>query len=131
MKKQLNTIFEESKRSTPERRKSGSGLYHVYMVQLEDRVWDDSRKFRDRNPHIGPHERPLACYYVGASSDPVSRVATHLAGVASTRSNRYVHRYFRSVLYSVCSAPTWNEIALAETSVAEALRSQGCAVWYA
>ena len=61
--------------------------YHVYVVELDDRVWNQ-RRFRDANPGCDVGKPFL---YVGMTGlDPDLRFDRHKAGI---QANRYVQDY--------------------------------------
>jgi len=65
----------------------GAHRYQVYVVELDDRVWNEPR-FRRANPD-GDVTRP--CLYVGMTGlDPDLRFDRHKAGI---QANVYVQRY--------------------------------------
>src|SRR5260221_719045 len=79
------TIRPQSSRDMPARR--GKLRYYVYVVALDDTVWNEAR-FRRANPEYR-FERP--CVYVGMTGlDPDLRFDRHKAGI---QSNRYVRDY--------------------------------------
>lgn len=100
-------------------------MYHIYVVQLDDKCWDNEPRMRERNPHIDG--RPNKCYYVGTSSDPAKRMREHLQGEA--RSNRMVEMYTVAVDHHYARCKDWDESVQLERSVAQELREGKNAVW--
>ncbi len=109
--------------------------HHVYVVELDRRIWTDSWKFRQANPHFkGLRE----CLYVGMSSlTPKARLNKHLNGARSKRGvkisswvvERY-GRYLRPSLYAHLNPLTLGDARSLERRLAERLRRQGYAVWW-
>jgi predicted GIY-YIG superfamily endonuclease len=102
--------------------------HHVYVVELDDRVWNIGR-FRRANPdyRLG---RPFV--YVGMTgTDPDLRFDKHKAGI---RSNRFVERYglrLLPALYEVYNPMPYDGAKEMEVELAIALREQGYGVWQA
>ncbi len=102
--------------------------HHVYVVELDDRVWNEP-SFRRANPDhvIG---RPLV--YVGMTGlDPDLRFDRHKAGI---QANRFVFEYGLRLLpdvYAVYNPMPYNGAGDMEVELAIALRQKGWAVWQA
>ena len=102
--------------------------YHVYVVELHDRVWNQKR-FRDANPgcDIG---KPFL--YVGMTGlDPDLRFDRHKAGI---QSNGYVQEYgvrLRPDLYAVYNPMPYQAACEMEVELGIALREKGYGVWQA
>jgi hypothetical protein len=102
--------------------------YHVYVVELDDRVWNVAR-FRQANPdyRLG---RPFV--YVGMTGlDPDLRFDKHKAGI---QANRYVKDYgLRLVpeLYQRYNPMRYQAAREMEVELGIALRSAGYGVWQA
>ncbi len=102
--------------------------YHVYVVELDDRVWNHAR-FRRANPeHI--MGKPLV--YVGMTGlDPDVRFDKHKAGL---QANRFVQDYgvqLVPALYQRYNPMSYTEAQRMEVELGIALRSRGYAVWQA
>jgi hypothetical protein len=106
----------------------GAHRYHVYVVELDDRVWNEPA-FRRANP-AADATRP--CLYVGMTGlDPDLRFDRHKAGI---QANRWVHRYGLHLvpgLYAVYNPMPYDGAREMEVELAIALREQGYAVWQA
>jgi hypothetical protein len=102
--------------------------YHVYVVELDDRVWNEPR-FRAANPDHA-HARP--CVYVGMTGlDPDLRFDRHKAGV---QANHYVQAYGLRLLpplYAVYNPMPYEGAREMEVELAIGLREAGYAVWQA
>ncbi len=102
--------------------------YHVYVVELSDRVWNVAR-FRAANPdyRLG---RPFV--YVGMTGlDPDRRLDKHMAGI---QSNRYVRDYGLRLLprlYEVYNPMPYEGAREMEVELAIGLREAGYGVWQA
>ena len=102
--------------------------HHVYVVLLDDRVWNEPA-FRRCNPDhaIG---KPLV--YVGMTGlDPDRRFDCHKAGV---RANRFVQRYGVRLLpevYAVYNPMPYEGAREMEVELAIGLREKGWGVWQA
>jgi hypothetical protein len=105
-----------------------SHRYHVYVVELDDRVWNEAR-FRRANP-----DRRLgsACLYVGMTGlDPDLRFDRHKAGI---QANRYVRDYGLRLLpqlYAVYNPMPYAGAREMEVELAIGLREAGFGVWQA
>lgn len=102
--------------------------YHVYVVELDDRVWNHAR-FRRANPeHI--MGKPLV--YVGMTGlDPDVRFDKHKAGL---QANRFVQDYgvqLVPALYQRYNPMSYAEAQRMEVELGIALRARGYAVWQA
>lgn len=102
--------------------------HHVYVVELDDRVWNDAA-FRRANPdHV--LGRPFV--YVGMTGlDPDLRFDRHKAGV---QANRYVHAHgvrLLPALYEVYNPMPYRAAQDMEVELAIALREKGWGVWQA
>jgi hypothetical protein len=102
--------------------------HHVYVVLLDDQVWNEP-SFRRSNPDhtIG---KPLV--YVGMTGlDPDRRFDSHKAGV---RANRFVQRYGVRLLpevYAVYNPMPYDGARDMEVELAIGLREKGWGVWQA
>ena len=102
--------------------------HHVYVVLLDDRVWNEPA-FRRANPDhaIG---KPLV--YVGMTGlDPDARFARHKDGI---RANRFVQRYGVRLLpevYAVYNPMPYEGAREMEVELAIGLREKGWGVWQA
>jgi hypothetical protein len=102
--------------------------HHVYVVELDDRVWNAAR-FRRANPdyRLG---MPFV-YVVMTGLDPDLRFDRHKAGI---QSNRYVRDYgLRLVpeLYEVFNPMPYRGAQDMEVELAIGLREAGYGVWQA
>ena len=102
--------------------------YHVYVVELSDRVWNEGR-FRRSNPEyrLG---RPFV--YVGMTGlDPDLRFDKHKAGI---QANRYVRDYGLRLLpglYAMYNPMPYEAAREMEVELGIALRAAGYGVWQA
>ena len=104
----------------------GRPHYHVYVVQLDDRVWNAAR-FRRANPD---HEPGKPLVYVGMTGlDPDVRFDKHKAGI---QANRYVQEWGLRLLpglYERYNPMSYDEARSMEVELAIALRRAGYGVW--
>lgn len=110
--------------------------YYVYVVELNKRVFTDSRKFREANPQFNG---VLECLYVGVTSKtPKERFQQHKNGALSKKghdlSSSLVKKYgtyLRPSLYNHIGPLNTREQALnAEKQLALELRRKRYAVWF-
>jgi predicted GIY-YIG superfamily endonuclease len=100
--------------------------YHVYVIELDDRVWN-SAKFRRCNPEyqIG---QPFV--YVGMTGlDPDTRFDKHKAGI---QANKFVTEYglrLLPVLYEKYNPMPYQAAKEMEVELAIALQAKGFGVW--
>jgi predicted GIY-YIG superfamily endonuclease len=100
--------------------------YHVYVIELDDRVWN-SAKFRRCNPeyHMG---KPFV--YVGMTGlDPDTRFDKHKAGI---QANKFVTDYgvrLLPVLYEKYNPMPYQAAKEMEVELAIALQAKGLGVW--
>ncbi|WP_399682183.1 hypothetical protein [Xenophilus sp.] len=100
--------------------------HHVYVVELDDRVWNSAR-FRRSNPgwQLG---RPFV--YVGMTGlDPDLRFDRHKAGL---QANRFVLLYGLRLLpqlYERHNPMTYKEAQAMEVELGIRLRALGYGVW--
>ena len=105
-----------------------AGRYHVYVVELDDRVWNQ-RRFRDANPgcDVG---KPFV--YVGMTGlDPDLRFDRHKADI---QANRYVRDFGLRLLpqlYEVYNPMPYAAACEMEVELGGALREAGHGVWQA
>ena len=109
--------------------------YHVYVVELSKRVWQDNWRFREKNPQFNP---VLECLYVGMSSKPPKiRFEQHKTRYKSKKgaviSSYFVEKYglyLRPSLYKNYNPITSRSAALAkEKELTRLLRQKRYAVW--
>lgn len=102
--------------------------YHVYVVELSDRVWNEPR-FRRANPD---HRLGRPFVYVGMTGlDPDLRFDKHKAGV---KANRFVQQYGLRLLpqlYEVYNPMPYEAAREMEVELAIGLREAGYGVWQA
>lgn len=102
--------------------------YHVYVVELDDRVWNLAR-FRRANPN---YQLGKPFVYVGMTGlDPDLRFDRHKADV---QANRYVRDYglrLLPALYEVYNPMPYEGAREMEVELAIGLREAGYAVWQA
>jgi len=114
--------------TTRRKRSKRSRHYHVYVVELDARVWNVGA-FRRANPD---HQfgRPLV--YVGMTGlDPDLRFDRHMAGV---QANRFVREFgvrLLPALYEVYNPMPYQAAREMEVELGIALREAGYGVWQA
>ncbi len=102
--------------------------YHVYVVELDDRVWNHAR-FRKANPDyvLG---RPFV--YVGMTGlDPDLRFDKHKAGIQASCFVRDYGLRLRPDLYERYNPMAYEAARAMEVELGIALRSAGYGVWQA
>jgi hypothetical protein len=104
--------------------------YHVYVVLLDDRVWNEPR-FRAANPdYVHAVGKPFV--YVGMTGlDPDRRFDKHKAGI---QANRFVTDYgvrLLPPLYAVYNPMPYDAARDMEVELAIGLREDGYGVWQA
>ena len=100
--------------------------YHVYVVELDDRVWNQ-RRFREANPGCDVGKPFL---YVGMTGlDPDLRFDRHKAGVQSNRFVRDFGLRLLPQLYAVYNPMPYHGACEMEVELGIALREQGYGVW--
>jgi hypothetical protein len=115
-------------KTAPSRPKRQRHHHHVYVVQLDDRVWNEPR-FRHANPgyRLG---QPFV--YVGMTGlDPDLRFDKHKAGI---QANRFVFEHglrLLPALYEVYNPMPYEAASEMEVELAIALREAGYGVWQA
>ena len=99
---------------------------YIYVVELDQSV-RENRKFAKANPNANP---ALPCLYVGRTGkSPEQRFEDHKKGhKPSIIVKRYGIKLLPS-LYEHLNPMSYEEVQLMEVQHAEALRSQGYAVW--
>ncbi|MGY4831641.1 hypothetical protein ACVNIS_23925 [Sphaerotilaceae bacterium SBD11-9] len=113
---------------TASRKTARSHHYHVYVVELDDRVWNNPR-FRAANPgyQLG---KPFV--YVGMTGlNPDLRFDKHKAGI---QSNRFVFDHGLRLLpqvYEVYNPMPYDGARDMEVELAISLREKGWGVWQA
>jgi hypothetical protein len=110
------------------RRATPRQSHHVYVVLLDDRVWNEP-SFRRANPD---HDVTRPCVYVGMTGlDPDLRFDRHKAGI---QANRFVLDYgvrLLPQLYAVYNPMPYEAAREMEVELAIGLREAGYAVWQA
>jgi hypothetical protein len=102
--------------------------HHVYVVELDDRVWNNAR-FRRANPDymLG---KPFV--YVGMTGlDPDLRFDRHKAGVQASSFVRDHGLRLLPSLYERYNPMTWADAKAMEVELGIALRAAGYGVWQA
>ena len=106
--------------------RGGSHRYHVYVVELDDRVWNNAR-FRRCNPD---YTLGMPFVYVGMTGlDPDLRFDRHKAGI---QANRYVRDYGLRLLpklYAMYNPMPYHGACEMEVELGIALREKGWGVW--
>ena len=124
IEKSVGALAVEMKRSRVER----IHRYHVYVVELDDPVWNRYR-FRAANP-----DYQLGCpfVYVGMTGlNPDERFDRHKAGV---QANRYVLEFGLRLLpdlYEIYNPMPYEAAREMEVELAIALRERGWGIWQA
>ena len=99
----------------------------VYVIEMDPAIME-KKDFSEANPNRDP-EKP--CLYVGMTSKtPEERFEVHKS--EDIKRSRKVHKYGIRLLphlYEHINPLTWAEAVEMEKDLAEALRSQGYAVW--
>lgn len=102
--------------------------HHVYVVELDDRVWNESR-FRRANPE---YQLGKPFVYVGMTGlEPDLRFDKHKAGI---QANRFVFAYgvrLLPALYEVYNPMPYIAACEMEVELAVSLRESGYGVWQA
>ena len=102
--------------------------HHVYVVLLDDRVWNEP-SFRRANPE---YQLGKPFVYVGMTGlDPDARFDKHKAGI---QANRFVFAYGERLLpqlYGVYNPMPYEAAREMEVELAIGLREQGYGVWQA
>ncbi|NNF21307.1 MAG: GIY-YIG nuclease family protein [Saprospiraceae bacterium] len=111
-------------------------MYHIYVIELSRKVYNENRKFRDANPQFNGL---LQCLYVGMTSkSPQERLRQHKQGLKSKKgynlSSNIVRKYgmyLRPSLYNHIGAIRSRAEALKiEKQLALELQRKRYAVWY-
>jgi len=109
--------------------------YHVYVVELSKRVFNESTRFRNANPQFNG---VLQCLYVGMTSKtPAERFKQHKTGYIHKKGHKLSANivekygsYLRPSIYDINEKPmTRQEALITEKKLALHLRRQGFAVW--
>ncbi len=99
----------------------------VYVIELEQAVWEKSARFRRANPDRVPAK---PCVYVGMTGlAPEERLADHRAGIHSSRLVHQFAKRLRPDLYEGIGPMSFREAARMEKVLAKVLRSDGYGVW--
>ena len=102
--------------------------HHVYVVELDDRVWNEAR-FRRANPD---YQLGKPFVYVGMTGlDPDLRFDRHKAGI---QANAFVRQYgvrLLPALYAVFNPMPYEAAREMEVELAISLRERGYGVWQA
>jgi hypothetical protein len=109
-------------------RRSARDHYHVYVVELSDRVWNIAR-FRRANPgwQLG---KPFV--YVGMTGlDPDLRFDRHKAGIQANSFVRDHGLRLLPALYAVYNPMPYEAARDMEVELGIALREAGFGVWQA
>ena len=103
-----------------------SHYYHVYVIELDDRVWN-SGKFRRCNPE---YQMGKPFVYVGMTGlDPDTRFDKHKASI---QANKFVTDYgvrLLPVLYEKYNPMPYQAAKEMEVELAIALQAKGFGVW--
>ncbi len=111
-------------------------IYHIYVIELDKKVFSENRKFREANPQFNG---VLECLYVGMTSKtPQERFKQHKTGARSKKgfklSASIVEKYglyIRSSLSSHIKPVRSRARALAlEKALGLELRRKNYAVWW-
>jgi len=112
----------------PSKARRGAARYHVYVVELDDRVWNSAR-FRRCNPD---YRLGMPFVYVGMTGlDPDLRFDRHKAGI---QANPFVQDFgvrLRPELYERYNPMPYRAACYMELELCIALREKGFGVWQA
>ena len=110
----------------PVRKTRGRHHHHVYVVELEDRVWNAAR-FRRANPD---YRLGMPFVYVGMTGlDPDVRFDKHKAGIQSNRFVREFGLRLLPQLYEMYNPMPYEAAREMEVELGIALREAGYGVW--
>jgi hypothetical protein len=102
--------------------------YHVYVVQLDDAVWNNAR-FRRCNPD---HVLGMPFVYVGMTGlDPDVRFDRHKAGIQANAFVRDHGLRLLPQLYELYNPMPYHAACEMEVELGIALREKGYGVWQA
>ena len=111
--------------------------YHVYVVELQKRVFTENTRFRAANPQFNG---VLQCLYVGMTSKtPQDRLKQHKTGYVGKKGYKlsaYIVQkygsYLRPSLYEHLNVKPMSrqQALILEEQLARDLRRQGYAVWF-
>ncbi len=112
-----------------------SRSYHIYVIELNRKVFSENYKFRNANPQ---YNGVLQCLYVGVTSKtPKVRFAQHMSGYRNRKgvriSSSIVEKYglyLRPSLYHHLNPMTREKATAMERKLALELRRQRYAVWW-
>ena len=108
--------------------RSRTGRYHVYVVELDDPVWNSGR-FRRANPD---HQLGKPFVYVGMTGlDPDIRFDKHKAGIQANVFVRDFGLRLLPALYERYNPMRHDEAAAMEVELGIRLRALGYGVWQA
>jgi hypothetical protein len=112
-------------------------VYHVYVVELSKKVFNENARFRAANPQFNG---VLECLYVGMTSKtPAERLQQHKTGYINKKGHKLSANivqkygiYLRPSLYDHINSKqmTRQQALLMEEKLARDLRRQGYAVWF-
>ncbi len=113
-------------RAARQTRATGKQHYHVYVIELDDAVWNIAR-FRKANPD---YQLGKPFVYVGMTGlDPDLRFDKHKAGI---QSNSYARRFGLRLLpslYTMYNPMPYEAARDMEVELGIALREAGYGVW--
>ncbi len=122
------TARKTRRRAATPRARPAAHRHHVYVVLLDDRVWNEP-SFRRANPD---YQLGKPFVYVGMTGlDPDRRFDRHKAGV---QANRFVTDYGERLLpqlYEVYNPMPYEAAREMEVELAIGLREAGYGVWQA
>lgn len=109
--------------------------YNIYVIELDQKVWSERKKFRTANPHF---KGKLECLYVGMTSNtPEVRFHKHKTGHRNRKgikvSSAIVEKFgicLRPSLYERFNPMDKEKAIRMEKELAESLRKRGYAVWW-
>ncbi len=108
--------------------------YHVYVIELSRKVFNEHRKFREANPQYNGVSQ---CVYVGMTSKtPQVRFQQHKTGYRNAKGHNLASAivqkfglYLRPSLYQNIGPLSQAEALEVEKGLALELRRKGYAVW--
>jgi hypothetical protein len=104
--------------------------YTNYVIQLDEKAWNESTKFRNMNKYKNIHHKDKykSFLYVGTTGiDPDKRIKQHLNGY---KNNQLVQRYGLAVITDLEERrPDYTTATKNEVTIARRLRRQGHAVY--
>ena len=116
-----------TKKSKKKKKKKSRKSHNIYVIRLDDSIYNNEWSFRDKNPG---YQSGMPCVYVGMTGrTPDERFSQHKKGYKSAK---YAKKYGQELMreeFEKHNPMSYDEASEMEKKKTVELRKKGYAVW--